>query len=144
MLCLRTSSEQISCDFLVVDRLQIGKWHRKRANVAHPNLRIKISSAWIGLSQSEIITNFKIYFYYLLLFVTDMNECGYSIHNCDINAQCSNSLGSFSCACNEGYTGRGTMCSGNWKKSLRSLFGVFVILLCSHFTFHFLQVQVCD
>ena len=31
---------------------------------------------------------------------------------CDVNAECSSSVGSFSCACNPGYTGDGFTCTG--------------------------------
>ena len=33
-----------------------------------------------------------------------------SYNNCDANAECSNTIGSFSCSCNPGYTGDGTTC----------------------------------
>ena len=32
--------------------------------------------------------------------------------NCDVNAACTNTPGSFTCACNIGYTGDGTSCTG--------------------------------
>ena len=31
-------------------------------------------------------------------------------HNCDVNATCSNTDGSFVCTCNDGYQGNGTTC----------------------------------
>lgn len=41
----------------------------------------------------------------------ETDECvNSSYNNCDINAQCSNTIGSFSCSCNSGYTGDGTTC----------------------------------
>ena len=33
-------------------------------------------------------------------------------HNCNMNATCSNTIGSFSCSCNSGYSGNGFACSG--------------------------------
>jgi hypothetical protein len=38
----------------------------------------------------------------------DINECSLSIDNC----QCINTIGSFSCRCNHGYTGNGVICYG--------------------------------
>ena len=32
-------------------------------------------------------------------------------HNCDGNATCYNTDGSFTCSCNEGYYGNGELCS---------------------------------
>ena len=48
-------------------------------------------------------------FYYALLY-TDINECVEGSHDCDVNANCTNTNGSFSCSCNPGYTGDGTNC----------------------------------
>ena len=42
----------------------------------------------------------------------DLDECSLGTHNCDSNAACTNTGGSFTCACNVGYTGAGTTCTG--------------------------------
>lgn len=42
-----------------------------------------------------------------------MNECEYGINNCSKNSICENQLGSYKCICLPGYTGDGTICSGN-------------------------------
>ena len=43
----------------------------------------------------------------------DLNECFLETHNCHENADCTNSIGSFECACNKGFSGNGTMCDNN-------------------------------
>ena len=45
-----------------------------------------------------------------VLNVLDVNECTNDTHNCDNNASCQNSVGSFNCSCNPGYDGNGTTC----------------------------------
>ena len=47
-----------------------------------------------------------------VLNVLDVNECTNGTHNCDNNASCQNSVGSFNCSCNPGYDGNGTTCFG--------------------------------
>lgn len=42
----------------------------------------------------------------------DMNECSANSNNCDVNAVCKNSQGSYTCTCRAGYTGDGKTCSG--------------------------------
>lgn len=42
---------------------------------------------------------------------TDIDECTLGTDNCDANATCSNTPGSFSCACNTGYSGNGVICT---------------------------------
>jgi len=45
--------------------------------------------------------------------IIDNNECVLKTHNCDSNATCTNTQGSFTCKCNDGYYGSGVTCSGN-------------------------------
>ncbi|XP_028416436.1 fibrillin-2-like [Dendronephthya gigantea] len=47
-----------------------------------------------------------------LKFITfkDVDECTVGAHNCHSQATCSNTIGLFTCTCNEGYTGDGTRC----------------------------------
>ena len=40
---------------------------------------------------------------------SDIDECTAATDNCDVNAACSNTVGSFTCSCNTGYTGDGTV-----------------------------------
>ena len=48
---------------------------------------------------------------YINVCYIDIDECkGLSL--CDGNAQCTNTIGSFTCACNEGYSGNGMTCTG--------------------------------
>ncbi|XP_068681245.1 adhesion G protein-coupled receptor L4-like isoform X1 [Montipora foliosa] len=41
----------------------------------------------------------------------EIDECASNIHNCHVHAVCLNSVGSFECRCNPGYTGDGKNCS---------------------------------
>ena len=43
---------------------------------------------------------------------SDIDECTAGTHNCDTNAACTNTPGSFTCTCNQGYTGDRVMCTG--------------------------------
>ena len=47
-----------------------------------------------------------------LVFVLDINECR-GDNDCDVNANCTNTEGSFTCACRSGYKGDGKTCKGN-------------------------------
>ena len=40
----------------------------------------------------------------------DIDECFAAVHNCDSNATCKNTVGSYSCACNENFSGNGLFC----------------------------------
>ena len=42
----------------------------------------------------------------------DIDECSINSHSCEVNAVCSNTVGSYACACKVGYTGDGRMCNG--------------------------------
>ena len=50
----------------------------------------------------------------LLASLTDVDECASPETNeCDTNAECSNTEGSYTCSCRVGYTGDGKNCAGN-------------------------------
>ena len=57
----------------------------------------------------------SVYFFHFLIFVMnclDIDECFESVDDCDINyGNCSNTIGSFTCACVSGFSGDGTNCS---------------------------------
>ena len=46
-----------------------------------------------------------------LFYFIDVNEC--ERNDCDVNAQCTNTKGSYTCSCNEGYIGDGKTCTGD-------------------------------
>ena len=58
--------------------------------------------------------------------LADINECVLETHNCDVNAECRNTIGSFNCSCNTGYSGDGVNCS------------TFITVVCTvHFNCNF-------
>ena len=52
----------------------------------------------------------------LIPFTTDINECNDNAHDCHSDASCSNTVGSFTCSCNQGYSGDGRQCVGMFMK----------------------------
>ena len=44
--------------------------------------------------------------------LVDIDECNLDTHNCDVNANCTDTDGSFNCTCNQGYEGDGVNCTG--------------------------------
>ena len=44
--------------------------------------------------------------------ILDIDECTMGTDNCAPEATCTNTEGSFTCTCNQGYTGNGTSCTG--------------------------------
>jgi len=47
-----------------------------------------------------------------VLIFADIDECVVNTDDCDANATCHNSEGSYTCTCTSGYTGNGHTCSG--------------------------------
>ena len=47
------------------------------------------------------------------IFILDKNECLDKSAKCNVNALCTNTLGSYRCRCKNGYTGDGETCQGN-------------------------------
>ena len=42
----------------------------------------------------------------------DIDECSAGLDNCSENANCTDTIGSFSCMCDVGYSGDGVSCGG--------------------------------
>ena len=55
-------------------------------------------------------------FFPLLL---DVDECAENSHKCHGNAYCNNTVGSYNCTCNSGYSGNGFNCTGKKYKRLQ-------------------------
>ena len=51
----------------------------------------------------------------------DYDECSSRAHACSENAKCTNNDGSYSCTCNEKYTGDGTSCTSELHIKARFL-----------------------
>ena len=44
--------------------------------------------------------------------VTDIDECAEKTDTCDKHSACTNTIGSFTCTCQDGYSGDGHVCKG--------------------------------
>ena len=65
-----------------------------------------------SLAQVSIETKHSEIAEYYSLFL-DIDECEHeSLNECDVNANCSNTVGSYSCFCLSGFEGNGFNCSG--------------------------------
>ena len=53
-------------------------------------------------------------------FHVDIDECTSKIHNCDRNALCKNTEGSFTCTCKPGYKGDSKKCNGKYLSRTRN------------------------
>ena len=42
----------------------------------------------------------------------DINECEFELHTCHVNANCTDTIGSFKCTCGKGFEGDGFTCTG--------------------------------
>ena len=67
-------------------------------------------------TQQSLLCLHIIHFLYLLYKLNaqmhaDINECTEGTSTCDINADCADTDGSYSCTCKSGYQGDGTTCT---------------------------------
>ena len=62
-----------------------------------------------------VITSFCFFswkYCYTLFNLVDINECDVGLHSCNGNAACANTDGSYTCSCNAGFSGDGSICTG--------------------------------
>ena len=50
----------------------------------------------------------------MVSFLTDVDECLLGTDNCDENAECKDTNGSYECECKNGFIGNGTICNGKF------------------------------
>ena len=65
-------------------------------------------STCTGIIRNKMYSEISVY-----SFLVDIDECEQeSLNECDVNANCSNTVGSYSCFCLSGFEGNGFNCSG--------------------------------
>ena len=62
-------------------------------------------------------TSLKIFVMAKTCLYVDIDECSTNSYSCDVNAVCSNTVGSYACVCKAGFTGDGNTCTGKPFKS---------------------------
>ena len=70
------------------------------------------NSSFMDYAHSDGHTPNLSQFYHFFCVVTDIDECTTNKHDCHLYATCSNTGGSFTCSCNQGYSGDGKQCDG--------------------------------
>ena len=80
-------------------------------------------------------------FRHLNSLLSDINECTANVHNCDANAFCNNTEGSYKCTCSPGYDGNGISCTGklSWPIHFSKKKSNVCILTPWFFLFHFIS-----
>ena len=67
--------------------------------------------------------------------IADNDECSTATDNCNADATCTNTPGSFTCACNGGYSGDGVTCTGKsfhtTKKFIFQREGTSLLIWCA-------------
>ena len=73
--------------------------------VKHINCNLIVQCSIMCICVAVILTLFS--------FCSDINECELSsLNDCDENADCIDTIGSYNCSCNSGYEGDGFNCTG--------------------------------
>ena len=73
----------------------------------------------------------------------DVDECESDEDNCHENANCTNTVGSFTCSCNPGYTGDGVTCTSKPNSSISGPAIVMDIYLCIFITVSTSNMHEC-
>lgn len=64
---------------------------------------------------------------FTFFFTLDVNECADGTHTCHSNATCTNTDGSYSCACKVGFSGNGSNCTGTLTRANMQTFSFYVV-----------------
>ena len=77
------------------------------------DLTVCVTKDTLEVEQYALVLKYNLYtnFQYSNVIMSDIDECASSTTNkCDSDSTCTNTPGSFTCTCNQGYTGNGTIC----------------------------------
>ena len=84
-------------------------WRRlTHRNVSHSLSKTVLSRTTL----TRTVTRQTFHSFTIFCVVTDIDECTTNAHDCHLDATCSNTGGSFTCSCNQGYSGDGKQCDG--------------------------------
>ena len=97
------------------------------------------SVALLTSTQLQYVTNF--------FPLVDTDECTLDLDNCSEDATCTNTEGSYTCTCNDGYTGDGTSCTGEGSfharvKAKRSHYQIMHLLVDNFLKLHVTHTYV--
>ena len=87
----------------------------------------------ISIVLYELFTVVRMYQYIIHDFYvhhTDVNECETGKHECHMNAECNNIVGSYTCTCQEGYFGDGFQCAGIYMYLFFFSFRMKIMYMC--------------
>ena len=73
---------------------------------------VSVTKDTLGMASHVMVREVYNNSFYYTLMPLDIDECATSVDTCDTNANCTNIGGSFTCACNPGYSGDGFTCTG--------------------------------
>lgn len=100
------------------------------ANYIISHLAKKLSD----ISLKYYLANFRNFILFLCIYklfiFTDLDECKDGSHVCDVNANCTNTVGSHNFTCKIGYIGNGPSCLGTWERPLASCKATFDNIYC--------------
>ena len=63
-------------------------------------------------------------------YVSDIDECDSNTNKCDVNADCTDTQGSYSCSCRSGFMGDGINCASTYI-ILLGFTSIFNLKICS-------------
>lgn len=85
-------------------------------NTGYIGIGTKCSGRKKSFSPNHDVGTVTFMYFCLSIMIADANECILNTtNNCSNNSICTNTLGSFSCACKTGYTGSGVQCTGSYS-----------------------------
>ena len=70
----------------------------------------------------QIVSQIGFFFFFSnFIVLSDVDECSKGSHDCDVNASCNNTVGSYQCVCKLTYDGNGTNCK-RYRESFNKLY----------------------
>ncbi len=112
ILNISSPSSQMTMNVPIILTIVI---HTQRAQILQARSHAHAMMDTLVSEQRALVFYLSVIILLYINTIVDVDECAANTDNCNATADCTNTDGSFTCACWDGYSGNGVNCTGTYQ-----------------------------